>query len=499
MDEKMEFRLQMMNISKAFGGVQALDNAQLQVRPGEIHSLVGENGAGKSTLIKVLSGAHQPDSGKIILDGEEVVMHDPSTAIKMGVGVIYQEYMLATAISIAENIYIDNLTGGNKHLINWNDMNERAKKLLDSLGFGELNPRSLVKDLTVAEQQVVEICKALSRNVKILVLDEPTSVLTFAETEKLIDILYELKKQGVSIIYISHRLEEVIRISDKITVMKDGKYVDTVSGDIDKNHLMELMIGRELKQMFPERNAKIGETALEAKHITAGNKVKDVSFYIRQGEVVGFAGLVGAGRTETMRSIFGADPMDSGEVIYFGEKMRFRNPGEAVAHGLGLISENRKEEGVVLSQSIRSNTTLTNLNQCKNKAGFLDLKKEKGIVQNILKKIATKYNSVEDPVSSLSGGNQQKISLAKWLGANCRVIIFDEPTRGVDVGAKVEIFSNINYLVESGVAVIMISSEMNEIIGMCDRAYVMHNGKIVGELSKEELTESNLIKLQMEG
>jgi ribose transport system ATP-binding protein len=489
-------RVEMWNISKSFGGVKALNNVHFEVRPGEIHALMGENGAGKSTLMKILAGAISRDEGTITIDGEERHISRPVDAIKLGISVIYQEFMLAPHLTVAENIFIDHISGG-KAVINWTELREKAYRELSRLGFTDIDPAATVNSLSVAYQQVTEICKCLTRRTKVLVLDEPTAVLTFTEIEKLFEILLRLKNEGVSIVYISHRLEEVLRITDRITILKDGTYVDTVNTNkTTKDHLVTMMVGRELSQLFAERNAKIGEIVLDVKNLNAGKMVKDVSFYVRSGEVVGFSGLVGAGRTETMRAIFGAMPFDSGEIIYQGEQLRFTSPCAAIVHGLGLLSEDRKKEGVMLFQSIRINATMTRLNKVS-KAGLLERQKESQAVGKLLALLSTKYGSIDDEVCNLSGGNQQKVAIAKWVFADCNCLIFDEPTRGVDVGAKIEIYKIISRLAERGVAVIVISSEMLEIIGLCDRAYVMRHGMVAGELSKQDLTEESLIKLAM--
>jgi ribose transport system ATP-binding protein len=355
-----------------------------------------------------------------------------------------------------------------------------------------------VGSLSVAYQQVVEICKCLTRNAEVLVLDEPTAVLTFSEIEKLFSIIRKLKSEGVSVIYISHRLEEIFQLSDSITVLKDGANVATVeTASINKEALVAMMVGREITQMFPERHAVIGKEILRVENLNAGKLVKDVSFSVKAGEVVGFSGLVGAGRTETMRAIFGADSIDSGKVVYFGEEIQFKNPKQAIDKGFGLLPEDRKKQGLLLEQSIRVNTTLASMNKIKSKLDIINNKKEKVYVKKILADINTKYGATEDNVNSLSGGNQQKIALAKWLSADCKCIVFDEPTRGVDVGAKTEIYKIINVLAEQGVGIIMISSEMTEVIGMCDRVVIMRQGSVAGEVDKTELTENNLIKYAM--
>lgn len=490
-------RLEMNHITKCFGGVKALTDVSLDVEAGEVHALIGENGAGKSTLMKILSGAYQKDSGQIKIDGNEMKINNPKSAKDFGVAVIYQEFMLAPDLTVAENIFIDRLSAG-KVTINWRKLKKQAREQLVELGFEDIEPGEKVGNLSVAYQQVVEICKCLTRDAKILVLDEPTAVLTFSEIEKLFGVIRKLKGEGVSIIYISHRLEEIFELSDHITILKDGKYVDKVeTNSIDKTKLVNMMVGRELTQMFPKRKFNPGETILEVKGLNFGKAVRNVSFKVRAGEIVGFSGLVGSGRTETMRAIFGADKKDSGEVWYCKEKVDFKNPKQAIACGFGMLPEDRKKQGLLLEQSIRMNTTLASLRKIVSKLGIINHKKERKYVEKVLAEMSTKYGSSEDNVNSLSGGNQQKIALAKWISADCRCIVFDEPTRGVDVGAKTEIYKIMNTLAEQGVGIIMISSEMPEIIGMCDRTYIMRNGMIAGEIGKEELSEDNLIKYAM--
>ncbi|MGE9940903.1 sugar ABC transporter ATP-binding protein [Bariatricus sp. SGI.161] len=492
-----EYRVEMKNIVKRFGGVLALNDVSFRVRPGEVHALVGENGAGKSTLMKILSGAYQKDEGTIFIDGKEEKISSPKEAKELGVATIYQEFMLAPHLTVAENIFIDRLSDKGK-FINWKDLNQKASEILDQLGFGEINAKQRVENLSVAYQQVVEICKNLTRNAKILVLDEPTAVLTFTEIEKLFSLINKLKNDGVSIIYISHRLEEIFQICDRITVLKDGTFVKELNTtEVNKGQLVNLMVGRDMSTLFPSRAAKIGDVVLEVKNLNRGKMVRNVSFSVRAGEVLGFSGLVGAGRTETMRAIFGADKKESGEIWLNGEQVNFKNPREAVKKGLGLLPEDRKQQGVLLEQSIRVNTTLSALRKITQLLGIINFQKDKKLAEDVLAELATKYNSIEDNTSSLSGGNQQKVALAKWLVADCKCIILDEPTRGVDVGAKVEIYKNINDLAEQGVAIVMISSEMTEIIGMCDRALIMRQGMVVGELDRSELAEDRLIRYSM--
>lgn len=496
MDKNM---VEMKDIEKSFAGVKALDHAGLNVKEGEIHALIGENGAGKSTLMKILSGALHKDGGTVRILGEEVNIQTPKDAKRLGVATIYQEFMLAPDLTVAENIFIDRFASGEK-LVHWKKLNEDARYLLCELGFEDISPSTRVGTLSVACQQVVEICKCLSRNVKILILDEPTAVLTFKEIGKLFALLRKLKSEGVSIIYISHRLEEIFELCDEITVMKDGTYVETVKTDsIDKDQLISMMVGRDIKDIFPRRDAVIGETVLEVKDLCGSSMVQNISFSVRRGEVLGFYGLVGAGRTETMRAVFGADDWMSGEILLDGKPVHFKSPRMAVKSGVGMVPEDRKRQGVILEQSIRVNTTITSMEKVKNKWKIFDRKKERGFVKRVLSSINTKYGSMEHPVSSLSGGNQQKVVLGKWLAADSRVIIFDEPTRGVDVGAKTEIYQCMNQLAKEGIAILMISSEMPELLGMSDRIITMRQGKISGELSKEDFGENNLIKLAMGG
>jgi ribose transport system ATP-binding protein len=402
---------------------------------------------------------------------------------------------------VGENIFIDRLSQGGmtKGLINWRSLNKKAQDLLNELGFSAIKSKMAVNNLSVAYQQVVEICKSLSRNARVLILDEPTAVLTFSEIEKLFELLHRLKAKGVCIIYVSHRIDEIYRICDKVTILKDGEYVATHSvNNISKTQLINSMVGRELSDLFPPRTKTgLGEEVLRVENLSSGSMVKEISFTLRKGEVLGFSGLIGAGRTEAMETIFGARPMASGEVYLCGKKVHFKNPSNAVKGGIGMLPGDRKLHGVLLRQSIRVNTTISRIKKVSRIAGLLELKKEAKAVKGLLEDLSVKYGNIEENVSSLSGGNQQKISIAKWLFCDCSCIILDEPTRGVDVGAKIEIYKLINKLVASGVGVIVISSEMLEIIGICDRAIVMRNGYIAGELSNKDITEKKLIELAM--
>ena len=495
MDNK--YIVEMNNVSKSYSGIKALDNMNFHIKSGEIHALVGENGAGKSTLMKVLSGAVMNDSGIIKIDGQIRNITSPRVSMNLGISVIYQEFMLAPHLTVAENIFIDKLSDKGI-FVNWKKLRSDSKKLLVELGFGDIDPNARVMELSVAHQQIVEICKSLSRNAKILVLDEPSAVLTFNEIEKLFKLLRNLRDKGIGIVYISHRLDELFELCDNVTIMKDGKFVGEFDiKEINKKTLIEKMVGRELTTLFPKRDAKIGENILEVKSLNAGPLVKDISFSVKKGEVVGFSGLVGAGRTETMRAIFGANKVEGGRIIYKGKEVHFKSPYEAVKNKIGFLPEDRKREGILVKMPISLNTTLTSLKRLT-KAGVINHKKDAKFVSDILSKLNVKYGNIKDNVDSLSGGNQQKVSLAKWLAIGCELIILDEPTRGVDVGAKAEIYKIINDLAESGVAVIMISSEMEEVINMNDRVYVMRQGRITGELKRSELTEVKIMKLCVE-
>ena len=490
-------RVDMEHISKTFGGVHALEDVSFQVKPGEIHALVGENGAGKSTLMKILSGAVIRDSGDVYISGEKVHITNPKDGIDNGISVIYQEFALIGSLTVAENIFIDKLSDKGR-LINWKKLRDRATEVLDSLGFGNIPVNKAASELSVAHQQVVEICKALARDCSVLILDEPTSVLANNEVEQLFSLLRALKQKGVSIVYISHRLEEIFKLADRITIMKDGRFVATCdAASIDKNQLVSMMIGRMLETYFPVRESNIGRTIFKVENIRRGTTVNDVSFEVHEGEVLGISGLIGSGRTETMRAIYGADKKDDGHVYMDGEPIRIKSPQNAVTHGIAMLPEDRKAHGVLLNMSIRSNITLTRLKAFTGAFSMINRKKETEYIEEMVDKLTIKANSIENNASSLSGGNQQKVAIAKLLASDCRVIILDEPTRGVDVGAKIEIYKIINSLVAQNYAVIMISSEMMEVIGMCDRVLVMREGGIVGELNKDELTEQNLINYSM--
>ncbi len=495
-----KYRVEMIGISKSFGGVHALRDVTLRVEPGQVHVLVGENGAGKSTLMKILSGVVRKDVGEVLIDGRTVQIPDPHAAKSLGIGIIYQEFALAPDLSVAENIYISRL--GNKFgLVRYKPLYDNATEMLRALGL-PIDPRVQCGKLSVAYQQAVEIAKALSENARILILDEPTAVLAPPEVARLFEVLRRLKQKGVSIVYISHRLNEIFEIADTITVIKDGSIADTVSpSSVSMDEIISLMIGRRLESLYPHRNARIGENVLVAEHISCGNRVMDVSFNVRGGEVLGIAGLVGSGRTEMVRAVFGADPRNRGTILIDGRIADIRSPRDAVRAGLALVPEDRKAQGVLLLLTIRENLSMTRLPILTSLFGFMRLKKEKAIAEDLIKQLEIKAPGSDAKVSQLSGGNQQKVVLAKWFGTgtDCRIVFLDEPTRGVDVAAKVEIYRLINDLAERGLGVVMVSSEMMELIGMCDRVLVMHDGSVRGELSKSELSEDSIMRLAVGG
>ena len=494
-----QYRLVMQGITKRFGGVVALNSVDLEVNPGEILALVGENGAGKSTLMKVLAGAHIPDEGKIFIDGEEKNIRIPKDGIEAGISVIYQELALMPEVTVAENIYIEEINTGKHKFIRWKKLFSDTQEILDRLGFGHISPKSQVKDLPIAQQQVVEICKALSGNCKILVLDEPTAVLSTAEAEQLFELLKKLRDNGVSIIYISHRMNEIFAISDRISVLRDGNNAGSVvAAETNEQEVVKMMIGRDLTNYYPEREHNIGDVVFEVQNIVSGKLVNDVSFNVRAGEVFGLSGLVGAGRTETLLAILGELKRDSGKIFVDGKEVKMKSPQDALKHGVSLLPEDRKTQGVFLYLPILHNMTISCLRKVSSTLGIINAKDEHVTGNGLVEKLRIKIGALANPASSLSGGNQQKVAISKLIGTDSKILFFDEPTRGVDVGAKIEIYNIINEIVAEGYGVVMVSSEMPEIIGMCDRVAVMRNGRITGELNRDELTELNLIKYSME-
>ncbi len=493
-----EFVLKMMNITKDFPGVRALDHVSFDLKKGELHAIVGENGAGKSTLMKILGGVFPQDEGKIFIDDHDVKIHTPQDSLKNNIGIIYQEFNLVPALSIAENIFLGKeiVTGKNLQILDRASMEKQSTEVMQRLGLESINTKTLVNSLSIARQQLVEIGKALLNDIKILVMDEPTAVLTEKETEALFKIIKGLKEKGISIIYISHRLEEIQLLSDRITVLRDGRFVMTLQNtekNISKEEIVKLMVGRDLDDYFPKRKVEIGnENVLEIRGLSKKGAFENISFNLKKGEILGFSGLVGAGRSEVMKAIFGALSYDEGEIIIEGKKTEVCNPKNAIKCGIGLVPEDRKKEGLVLGMSLADNICLPNAEKVSI-MGYIVNRKKQALVDRFINSLSIKPNLPEREAKDLSGGNQQKVVISKWLAISPRVLILDEPTRGIDVGAKTEIYSLIHQLTEQGVSIIFISSEMLEIIGMCDRVIVMWDGKITGELSKKELTQEKLM------
>lgn len=484
-----------MNISKAYDGVQALRSVSFDLRAGEVHALVGENGAGKSTLIKIITGAVTPDSGYLEFDGVAVKENSPSLAKTFGVAAIYQQPALFPDLSVVENIALGLEKAKPWTRVNWTQRRARAVELLQQTA-AHIDPDRIVATLTMPEQQLVEIARALGANAKILIMDEPTASLADTEVENLYRVIKNLRKSGVGIIYISHRLEELSVIADRVTVLCDGELVTTRSmQELTVRELISLMVGRELSAVFPKKAVPLGEVVLELRGLRcSANGVKDVDLTVRAGEIVGLAGLVGAGRTELARTIFGLDPADSGEILLRGERIAVDNPFDAIRRGIAYLPEDRRRHGVVLDMSVSANLTLPSLKKIS-KHGSLDREKERETAARLVRQLGIKTPAVFSPVGTLSGGNQQKVALGRWLEIKPSVLILDEPTQGIDVGAKAEIHALMGELAEQGVAIIMISSELPEILGMSDRIVVLRQGTIAGMLEREEATQETIMSL----
>lgn len=492
MDDKHPL-LEMKHIHKRFAGVHALNDVSLTLYPGEVHALLGENGAGKSTLIKVLGGIYAADEGEIFIEGKKVDIRQVQDAQASGVAIIHQELVLVPHMTVAENIFLGR-EHGHGHFISQKLMNEQAQALLDEHHV-PIRAGALIKDLTIAQQQMVEIVKAISYQSRILVMDEPTSSIADKEVEFLFETMRRLTKKGVGIIYISHKMSELEEICDRVTVMRDGQYVGTqVVKETTKDALISMMVGRELTNYYTRQYQKPGEVILRCDHISDGNMVQDVSFELRRGEIIGFAGLVGAGRSETMKALFGLTKRTAGDVWLKGETVRITSPVDAMKHGIALVPENRKEEGLYKVQSMRFNTTIEVLDQFI-KGIRVNEAKEVEITQKYIDMMSTKASSQLQKIGNLSGGNQQKVIIGRWLATHPDILILDEPTRGVDVGAKSEIYVIMNELVKNGMSIIMISSELPEIINMSDRIYVMSEGRVTGCLDHTEVTQEAVMQL----
>jgi ribose transport system ATP-binding protein len=488
---------ELRGISKEFPGVKALDNVSFSVFPGEVHMLLGENGAGKSSLMKVLCGAYRADSGSFHHNGAPVDIASPADAQKLGIAVIFQEFSLVPHLNIAQNIFLGREPAGRiPGTIDRKRIHADAKRVLASIGF-DIDPSIRVDTLGVAQQQMVEIAKAISQNARILVMDEPTAALSDRETELLFALIARLKADGVAIIYISHRMAEVFSMGDRITVLRDGRRIDEVSpGAVSSDDLVRMMVGRTVDMSYPRTFVETpGNVMLEVKGLSAPSGIADINLVVRQGEIVGLCGLVGSGRTEVVRAIFGADKASAGEIIFNGQP-KSGGPDEAARLGLALIPESRKAEGLALIRSVGDNLVVSALRKVF-PHGLFDQRKSRHIAKGLVKQLRIATPSDKQTVGLLSGGNQQKVVIGKWLAAGAKLFIFDEPTRGIDVGAKAEIFALIDRLVGEGAAALMISSEQAEICHVCDRAYVMRDGRIAGELSRENLTEENIVRLGM--
>ncbi len=489
-----EYILEMRDIRKTFPGVVALDKVSFKVKKGEIHALVGENGAGKSTLMKVLNGVYQADSGEIFINGESIRIIDTVDAEKRGIGLIFQECNLVNSLTVTENMFLNKLKSNHKGLINWKKNNKITQDFLDNFNF-QINATDKIEDLSASQKQMVEIAKTLYRNPSIVVMDEPTSSLTTGETKHLFEIMNNLKRQGTTIIYISHKMDEIFEMCDTATVLRDGQVIETrATKDFTRDEIVERMVGRSVDVEYPKRNCEIGEVVLKLDRVTRNGVVEDISFELHKGEILGLAGLVGSGRTEIAEAIFGAEKYDSGVIEINGKKVVISSTADGKKSGVGLLTEDRKETGLVLSYDLIRNITVTNLKKIK-KGLFLDKKKEREAATKLANDLGVKTPSMMQVARNLSGGNQQKVVFAKWLFADVDILILDEPTRGIDVGAKYEIYCLMNKLVESGKSIIMISSELPEVLGMSDRFVVLSGGRKAGELHKDEVSAEAVMQL----
>ncbi|GAA1844920.1 sugar ABC transporter ATP-binding protein [Agromyces salentinus] len=486
--------LDLTGVSKGFPGVQALDDVSLELRRGEVLALVGENGAGKSTLMKLLAGIYTPDAGVFRLNGEEITIEGPKHAQELGISIIHQEFNLMPDLTVAQNIYIGREQRAAGFFLDERSLNRRARKLFEGLGLA-LDPTERVENLTVAKQQMVEIAKALSFEAKVLIMDEPTAALNDAEVDVLFELIGRFRRPETGVVYISHRMEELTRISDRITVLRDGRNVGTrVTAETDQREVISLMVGREISgEQRPAARPIDGAPVLSVEHLSTRSLLRDVGFEVHAGEILGFAGLMGAGRTEVARAIVGADPRESGEIRMHGKAVSIGNPAEASRHGIGYLSEDRKHLGVLLERSVRENIVLSALRDYTSALGFVNDARIEATGRDYIERLRIKTPSSAQLVQNLSGGNQQKVVIAKWLAKDCDVLIFDEPTRGIDVGAKEEIYALLKGLAEQGKAIIMISSELPEVLRLSDRIAVMAEGRLTAILDNADATQENLM------
>ena len=490
--------IEMKGIDKSFGSNQVLKNAGFVLKDGEVHALMGENGAGKSTLMKILTGVYTRDAGTVLVDGKEVVYKNPQEAEKAGIVFIYQELNVLFDLTVEENLFMGKEITKGFGICDKKAMRAKAQEVMDKMGVN-IPVTATMSDLSVGQQQMVEICKALMADAKVIIMDEPTAALTASETRGLFEVINSLRKKGVSIVYISHRMEEIFELCDRITVLRDGAYVGTENiADIDLDHVVQMMIGRTIGERFPAREVELGSEVLRVEGLSSGKLFKDIHFDVKAGEVLGVSGLMGAGRTEIMQALFGNIPVDAGKVFIDGKEVKIKNPRQAIAAGIGFITEDRKVEGLLLEKSIAENIEITNLGKVAN--GFvLNKDKQKEIVKKGIDEFKIRCFGPEHECGNLSGGNQQKVVLAKWVYTDPKILILDEPTRGVDIGAKKEIYNIINQLAAKGVAVIMVSSELPEVLGMSDRIAVVHEGKITGILDAADADQAKVMTLATGG
>ncbi len=488
-----DYIVEVEHVTKRFSGVKALDDVQFNLKAGEVHALLGENGAGKSTLMKILSGVYTKDEGNVTVFGNVVENLNPKRAQELGIAIIHQELNMCTHLSVAENIFLgrEQTVGG---VLKKHEMNKAAAEILERLNIN-LDPNTIVGSLQVSKQQMVEIAKALSTNAKVLIMDEPTSALTEKEIEELFNIIRRLRDSGCGIVYISHRLEELQHIVDRVTILRDGRYIKTMDfADTTLSEIISLMVGRDITEKFPRISCLPGDVIFEVRHLNAGRMVRDINIELRAGEIVGIAGLMGAGRTETTRAIFGVDPKDSGEILLHGVPVKIRKPLDAIKAGIVLVPEDRKRDGLCTKLSMRSNVGLPNMDILA-KYEVVNNLREKAMARKSIDELRIKIASIESDAASMSGGNQQKVVVGKWLARDSKVVIFDEPTRGIDVAAKVEIYNLMNALKQQGIGVLFVSSELPEILGISDRIIVMCDGRITGEFMREDATQDKIMEL----
>ena len=489
-----EYILELKNITKIFSGGPALEDVDFSLKYGEVHSIIGENGAGKSTLIKIITGVYSLTGGKIIFEGEDIVWANPMESINKGIAAIYQEPAIFPDLNIAENIFMGH-QNYNKYTrkILWKNLYKRTEDLMKELNI-DLNPKQKIRSLSLAERQMVEIAKALSIKSKIIIMDEPTSALSISESEKLFEIIEQLKNSGVSVIFISHRIEDIFRVTDRLTVLRDGRKIGTKTVDeVTKDDLIQMMVGRKVENLYPKLDAEIKEEALTVVNLSKKGAFRDINFSLHKGEILGLYGLIGSGRTELAKAIFGMDPYDSGEVFLNNEKINKLSPLEAIEKGIAYIPENRDEEGIVLGMDLVANISLPVLRKIS-KFTWLDINEEREIAKKFVDTLEIKASGLDQKVMNLSGGNKQKVSLAKWLGTNTKIFIFDEPTKGIDVGAKASVHKFISELAVKGNCILMISSDLPEIIGMSDNILIMHEGIATGYFSRKEATKEKILE-----